>query len=130
QRKQRAFAQAAQANFRAGAQIVVGLILAAEDRRFEIVDARDACEGLRQFRDLAGFANADLTLERIGYILFGEVSHVILADITIETLPTAIDIIRSMIMSVRAKGQGAGPLEESRRVRHQARWWQLRHARL
>ena len=54
----------------------------------------------------------DLTLERIGYILFGEVSNVILADITIETLPTAIDVIRSMILSVRAKGQGTWQLEE------------------
>ncbi len=54
----------------------------------------------------------DLTLERIGYILFGEVSNVILADITVETLPTAIDVIRSMILSVRAKGQGTSQLEE------------------
>ena len=55
----------------------------------------------------------DLTLERIGYILFGEVSNVILSDITIETLPTAIDVIRSMILSVRAKGQGTWQLDES-----------------
>ena len=54
----------------------------------------------------------DLTLERIGYILFGEVSNVILADITIETLLTAIDVIRSMILSLRAKGQGTWQLEE------------------
>ena len=54
----------------------------------------------------------DLTLERIGYILFGEVNNVILADITLETLPTAIDVIRSMILSVRAKGQGTWQMEE------------------
>ena len=54
----------------------------------------------------------DLTLERIGYILFGEVNNVILADISLETLPTAIDVIRSMILSVRAKGQGTWQLEE------------------
>ena len=54
----------------------------------------------------------DLVLERIGYILFGEVNNIILADITLETLPTAIDVIRSMILSVRAKGQGTWPLEE------------------
>ena len=54
----------------------------------------------------------DLTLERIGYILFGEVSNVILTAITIETLPTAIDVIRSMILSLRAKGQGTWQMEE------------------
>lgn len=54
----------------------------------------------------------DLTLERIGYILFGEVSNVIFADITIGMLPAAIDVIRSMIMSVRAKGQGTWQMEE------------------
>ncbi len=55
----------------------------------------------------------DLTLERIGYILFGEVSNVIFSDISIETLATAIDVVRSMIMSVRAKGQGTWQLDES-----------------
>jgi len=40
------------------------------------------------------------------------VSNVILADITIETLLTAIDVIRSMILSLRAKGQGTWQLEE------------------
>ncbi|MBI5116241.1 pyruvate, phosphate dikinase [Candidatus Poribacteria bacterium] len=54
----------------------------------------------------------DLTLERIGYILFGEVNHVILANITPETLPIAIDVVRSMILNVRAKGQGTWQLEE------------------
>ena len=53
----------------------------------------------------------DLTLERIGYILFGEVSNVLLADITLETLPTAIDVIRSMVLSVAAKGQGTSQME-------------------
>ncbi len=55
----------------------------------------------------------DLTLERIGYILFGEVNNVILANITTETLPVAIDVMRSMILNVRAKGQGTRMLEES-----------------
>jgi len=54
----------------------------------------------------------DLALERIGYTLFGEVSNVLLADINIETLPNAIDVIRSMILSVRAKGQGTWQLDE------------------
>ncbi|UCD58213.1 MAG: hypothetical protein JSV16_03620, partial [Candidatus Hydrogenedentota bacterium] len=54
----------------------------------------------------------DLTLERIGYILFGDVNNVVLADITVETLPVAIDVINSMILSVRAKGQGSRKLEE------------------
>ncbi len=53
----------------------------------------------------------DLALERIGYILFGEVSHVLLADIHAGTFPTAIDVLRSMILSVRAKGQGTRRLD-------------------
>jgi phosphohistidine swiveling domain-containing protein len=53
----------------------------------------------------------DLTLERIGYILFGEVNNVILADITSETLPVALDVIHSMVLNVRAKGQGTEELE-------------------
>ncbi len=47
----------------------------------------------------------DLTLERLGYIIYGEASNVILADITVEALPLAIDVMHSMILSVRAKGQ-------------------------
>ncbi|MBI4831475.1 MAG: hypothetical protein HY801_07955, partial [Candidatus Lindowbacteria bacterium] len=54
----------------------------------------------------------DLTLERIGYILFGEINNVVLADITPDTLPVAIDVVRSMIQNVRAKGQGTRQLDE------------------
>lgn len=54
----------------------------------------------------------DLTLERIGYTLFGEVTNVILADVTLEKLPAAIDVIRSMILNVCAKGQGTPQLEK------------------
>jgi phosphohistidine swiveling domain-containing protein len=53
----------------------------------------------------------DLTLERIGYILFGEVNNVILADITIDALPVAIDVMHSMVLNVCAKGLGTQELE-------------------
>ena len=53
----------------------------------------------------------DLTLERIGYILFGELNDVILADVTLEKLPVAIDVVCSMILNVCAKGQGTPQLE-------------------
>jgi phosphohistidine swiveling domain-containing protein len=68
----------------------------------------------------------DLTLERIGYTLFGEVSNVVLADITTDTLPVAIDVTRSMIKSVWAKGQGTPRLEacdiELRTIKQSGEW--------
>ncbi|RJP16595.1 MAG: hypothetical protein C4520_18355 [Candidatus Abyssobacteria bacterium SURF_5] len=54
----------------------------------------------------------DLTLERIGYILFGEICNMKLAEITIEALPLTIDIIHSMVLNIRAKGQGTDDLEK------------------
>ncbi len=54
----------------------------------------------------------DLVLERIGYILFGEICHHLLAEVTLDALPLTIDVIHSMVLNVRAKGQGSDELEE------------------
>ncbi|GAB4345667.1 MAG: hypothetical protein Kow0099_26180 [Candidatus Abyssubacteria bacterium] len=54
----------------------------------------------------------DLTLERIGYILFGEINNITLDEITPDTLPVALDVIHSMVLNVRAKGQGTKELEQ------------------
>ncbi len=48
----------------------------------------------------------DLELEKLGYILFGDVIHTALADIDPDNLGAVIAVLRSMVVSETTKGQG------------------------
>lgn len=48
----------------------------------------------------------DLSLEKIGYILYGQIIHGQLSRIERGDMPGALKILKSLMLSVRAKGQG------------------------